>query len=261
MPLLSAHEFNKLCKWSYCPIYSVKLNTSFIKENDLVFLNLDYFIQFVSILYQNPPKHKFILIIHNSNQPFTIEHFNKIFNFTNRIYAINNLVGHPIVNVIPIGFKDDKHFNHNNLQSLLDKKINKDILLYSNFSVDANKGKRLECLNSFLNKRWTFRDQKLNIESFYRKINRSKFVLCPEGIGIDNHKIYECIYFNSIPIIKKTRLDYFYINLPILIIEKWSDITKEFLENNYETYLNGMIQWKNIHSNWTTAKYWIGIKN
>lgn len=261
MSLVSGFEFHKLCKWSYCPYYPINLNPLFIQYNDLVFLNLEYFVQFISILSENPPKHKFILIIHNSNRPFTIEHFTRLYNFTSCIYTVNNLVGHPIVNCIPVGFSDDKYFNHNNILMLADKKINKDILLYSNFSVDVNKIKRLDCLNVFINKSWVFREQKISTESFYRKLMRSKYVLCPEGNGIDNHKIYESIHFNSIPIVKKTYLDYFYIHFPVLIIENWSDVTKEFLENNYERYLNGLIQWKTTNSEWTKAKFWITGKN
>lgn len=261
MSLVSGYEFNKLAKWCYCPRYEPNFVPSLIEENDIVFLNIDYFIQFISILNNNPPKHKFILIIHNSDNPFTTEHFKYLIHFTNHIFTINNLVGHPNVNCIPIGFTDDKYKSHNKFQEILNKNYNKEIFVYCNFLIEKNKVKRLECLNAFLNKKWVFKEKNLPQEQFYRKISRSKYVLCPEGKSIDCHRIYESIYFNSIPIVKRNILDYFYINLPVLIIEDWNELTEEFLEKNYKTYFNGLIQWKTINSEWTTAKFWIRSKN
>jgi hypothetical protein len=259
MSLVSGREFNKLAKWCYCPRYQPNFVPSLIQENDIVFLNLDYFVQFISILNADRPKHKFILITHNSDTPFTLEHFKYLFDFTNHIFAINCLVKHPNVSCIPIGFSD--YSVPNTFQEILNKNYNKEILLYCNFSVDTNKIKRLECINAFSNSNWVLREQNLPPEEFSRKISRSKYVLLPEGAGIDCHHIYECLYFNSLPIIKKTNLDYFYVNFPIVIVNNWNDVTKEFLEDNYERFLNGMIQWKNLNSEWTTAKFWIGIKN
>lgn len=261
MSLVSGYEFNKLAKWCYCPRYQPNLVPSLIEENDIVFLNLDYFVEFISILNNNPPKHKFILITHNSDNPFTIEHFKYLIHFTNHIFAINNLVSHSNVTCIPTGFVDDKYKPHNKFQEILNKKYNKEILVYCNFSIEKNRAKRLECLNAYLNKKWVLKEKKISPDEFYKKIYRSKYVLSPEGTGIDCHRIYESIYFNSIPIVKKTNLEYFYINLPVLMIEDWNELTEDFLENNYETYFNLLIEWKTINSEWTTANFWIRSKN
>ena len=56
-------------------------------------------------------------------------------------------------------------------------------------------------------------------------------------------------------------MDYFYTKIPILIVNNWDDVTKEFLETNYEYYLNKLIEWKRNNQEWTTAKYWLRIKN
>jgi len=261
MTLVSGYEFYKLCKWSYCPRYESQFNPQLIQENDLVFLNLDYFIQFISALQQNNPKHKFILITHNSDKPFTIQHFSYLFNFTNHIFAINCLINHPKITCLPIGFVDNKYKPRNKFEEILNKNYNKEILLYCNFSIETNRIKRIECLNKFLNEKWVLKEKNLPPEEFYKKIARSKYVLSPEGTGIDCNRIYESIYFNSIPIIKKTQMDYFYTKISILIVNDWSDVTKEFLETNYESHLNKLIEWKRNNEEWITAKYWLGIKN
>ena len=262
MSIISGHEYFKLSKWSYCPYYIVNFNPILVDENDIVFLNLDYFSQFIYLLRQSPPKHKFILITHNSYKSFTVEHLNLLLPYVNQIYAINCIVKHPNVTCIPVGFTDDKYKPHSDFYNLLQNESSiKDILLYSNFYVGLNKNKRLECLNSFIGKKWAIRDQLTSLELFYKKIKRSKFILCPEGQGLDCNLIYESLFFNSIPIIKTSSMEYFYKNFPILIIDDWKEVTKEFLENNYNDCFNVLMQWKKNNPNWTKAIYWIQSKN
>ena len=260
MTLISAHEFYKLAKWSFCPYYTICLEPDLIQENDIVFLNLDFFKQFMNILNYKPIKHKFILIIHNSYHTFTNEHFEKLYFLTNHIYTINTNVIHPNVSCIPIGFLDNTYntYNsHNILDDILKKGCEKTILLYSNFYINKNKLKRIDCLNSFINKKWLYKDQFIPIQDYYRKIYRSKYVLCPEGITMNTHRLYLCIYFNSIPIIKKTEwLNPLFLSLPIIIITDWNEITEHFLEDNYEFLYKKIIQWKETND-WTNAKFWL----
>ena len=64
-------------------------------------------------------------------------------------------------------------------------------------------------------------------------MSKSKYILAPQGTGIDCHRIYEAIYFNAIPILEKTKLDKFYNKLPVIIVDNFNLITKDILEANY----------------------------
>jgi hypothetical protein len=64
-------------------------------------------------------------------------------------------------------------------------------------------------------------------------ILKSKYTLSPQGNGIDCHRIYEAIYLNSIPIIKSGLMDNYFKKLPAIIINNWTDITEDFLKNEY----------------------------
>lgn len=92
-------------------------------------------------------------------------------------------------------------------------------------------------------------DGRLN---FLREISQSKFVICPRGNGVDTHRLWESLYLGSIPIVKyeKTYHDNF-LDLPILFIEDWDQITEEFLNGKYEQIIN---------SEWNMSKlnisYW-----
>jgi hypothetical protein len=256
MTLVSAYEFYKLSNWSYCPYYTVKLEPKLIKLNDIVFLNLDWFSKFMYILNNNPPNNKFILIIHNSYHPFNPEHFQQLFNVITHIYTINCNVISKLVTSIPFGFADNKIIPHDLFQKIIGKQKEKNILLYLNFNVNKNKHKRIECLNSFINKSWVYKDQKIPVEEYYTKFYRSKYIILPEGISIDNHKIYTALFFNCIPIVMTSKMDLFYLSLPIIVVNSWSDITPGFLENNHELFYEKLIEWKK-NNEWTTAKYWL----
>ena len=232
--------FSEISDWSYCPRYHIKLEPSHIKENDLVFLNLDEFDNFLNIVLSNPPKAKFILITHNSDKSFTDIHYEKIKQFTNKVYAINSLCKHESVITIPIGFRDMPIYTIPILKSiqLTDKK---DILAYMNFYIKTNYDIRSECVRLLSDKDWVTKRDGLPIHEFYTDITKSKYVISPEGNGIDCHRIYESIYFNAIPILKTSGLDNFYKNLPVLIVSSWEDITEELLHVSYDALYNRLL--------------------
>jgi hypothetical protein len=89
----------------------------------------------------------------------------------------------------------------------------------------TNYGKRKECLDAFGgDPRLVRKDPhgRTQIE-YYTDIRRSRFVLCPEGVGTDTHRIYEALYFGAVPVVLRNSLSSFYEKLPICIVDKWTD--------------------------------------
>lgn len=163
------------------------------------------------------------------------------------------------ITCIPIGFIDNKYVSHKLFFKILNKynNKNKDIFLYSNFILNKNKKSRLECLNSFIGKSWIYKDQLISFEEYLKKICRSKYILAPEGKTFDTHRIYIALFFNTIPIVKKTEMNDFYLSLPVILVNSWNDVTYEFLENNYNIFYENFIEWKHQNHEWSTAKFWI----
>lgn len=254
---ISGHEFHKICKWSYCPRYPMKFEPSKIETNDFVFLNLDLFGEFVQKLSQSNITNKFILFTHNSDSKFTSNHLNAIKPYINHVYAINSNVQDPLVTAIPIGFVDSKHKPHDKFVLVSSKKLEKSILCYMNFRIHTNVIKRQECYNTFVDKSWVCNQSNISPEEFYEQLARSKYVLSPEGTGVDCHRIYESIYLGAIPILKTSVMDYFYCNLPVVIVKNWSEITQEFLESNYVELKTKLDKWVKENPTWTDAKFWV----
>jgi hypothetical protein len=251
MSLVSGYEFYKLSKQSFCPRYPDKKEN--IEENDLVFVNLDNFGNFLN----NIPKNKFRLLTHNSDSRFTEQHFDVVKNHVNKIYAINCIVKNDLVQKIPLGFVDTFYKPHEIFSEIEKEKNFKSIFVYMNFSINTNYNERSKCFENFCNKNWVLKEKDLHYKDFYTQLSKSQYALSPEGTGIDCHRIYESIFFDCIPIIKSNPLDDLYQKLPVLIVKDWNDVTESFLKENYEFFYNRLIVWKSNNTSWYTSEFWL----
>jgi hypothetical protein len=67
---------------------------------------------------------------------------------------------------------------------------------------------------------------------YLKGLGESNFVACPEGNGIDTHRLWETIYMGSIPIITENdSIEPLVRGLPVLIVKSWDQISdRNFLE-------------------------------
>ena len=111
-------------------------------------------------------------------------------------------------------------------------------LVYMNFNINTNSGERQKCYNMFYDKDWVTKGENITTlegrEYFLKKLRNHTFVLCPQGNGIDTHRLWETLYMGSFPIvINNCAMDEFN-DLPILFIDDWNVVTYEFLTAKYE---------------------------
>lgn len=85
-------------------------------------------------------------------------------------------------------------------------------------------------------------------------INQSKyaFVGSPHGNGLDCHRTWEALILGCIPIVKTSQIDYLYDELPVLIVQDWSNVTKELLEKTINDYKHKKFNYDKL-----TFKYWM----
>lgn len=267
--LVSGYEFYKLCKWNYCARYPINWVPEKVQENDFVFLNLDNYFMFLNTLKPNMPK--FNLITHNSDASFTKYYAKDLKNRVNKVYSQNCIVEpDDIFNQIPIGFVDvknkllyddiDLNINfHDFLIDLQNKNFDKKYLCYVNFRLENNPNYRVPCYRNFENKNWALVEKDISFNKFYEQIALSKFIPCPIGSGLDTHRIYESLLLNAIPIVLSSPLNPMYKKLPIMIVDSWEQINKEFLESSYEYQYKLLMNWKNDNPDWITSKWWLNI--
>jgi hypothetical protein len=254
---ISGYYYYKSCKMSLCPRYPINYVPDLIEHNDLIFINLDYFDAFIETLKSSPPKNKFRLVTQNSDRTFTENHFNKVKPYIEHVYAINSIYENPMLSTIPIGFCDKNIRPSKDLLEIKNQNNTKIILLYMNFLIITNFNKRTECFNTFNNKSYVFQEQNISPYDYYKSLSQSKYTVSPEGTGIDCHRIYEALYFDTIPILKTSSMDYFYKNLPVLIVNSWTEIDENYLISNYEYLKKKLDDWKTINKDWNLVQYWI----
>ena len=188
-------------------------------------------------------KNKFILLSHNSDENiFENEEVLKILNNNNLIkwYTQNLCFQHEKINILPIGMANSQ-WNHGNLslfsnENFIKSCYNKNKKVFFNFSIHTNPNKRQLCYDKLINKiEW------LQFTSPIENLIRMKdyeFCICPEGNGIDSHRIWEALYLKCVPIV----LNHPFINIlqkyniPLVILNNWDEFNIHNLDyNNYKS--------------------------
>ena len=62
------------------------------------------------------------------------------------------------------------------------------------------------------------------------------FVICPHGAGLDCHRNWEALCLGCIPIVKTSKIDNLYKDLPVLIVKNWNIIDNNLLHNTIIDY-------------------------
>ena len=185
-------------------------------------------------------KNKYILVTHNTdlNMPGPFKIYlddQKLFAW----FAMNADYSHPKLITIPIGIADWRpHCNYKeSINNLIKNNIHlspKHYLLSANFNINTNLKERAPVEAFFRSKQFCYFTPKTSIDNYLVDVCRSKFVLSPHGTGLDCHRTWEALYLDVFPVVKTSALDVLYEDLPIVIVNSWSEVTEEFLEKKYE---------------------------
>ena len=78
---------------------------------------------------------------------------------------------------------------------------------------------------------------RISNRTVFEYTHKSYFTISPSGCGEECHRFWEALYLDSIPIVKRTHtyFDKNFENLPCLIVNEWSDVTEELLEELKES--------------------------
>jgi hypothetical protein len=111
---------------------------------------------------------------------------------------------------------------------------NKSQLIYFNFNVDTNKTKRMRCFDSLKNKiEWL---KNVTPSENIVRLSHYSFCICPEGHGVDTHRLWEALYLKTVPVVIKS--DFTSIlqknNIPLVVLNSWDDFNLDDL--NYNTF-------------------------
>ena len=238
MQLITGNKFKLMSDFIY--------DEKGLKKNEIVF-NREEIIYFVKTdLIHNffkyyKPSTKFILITHNSDLPIT-DHLIPYIEDENLIawFGQNICVNHNKLFSIPIGIANEiwPHGNENDMFDIILQKTEKNKLIHCSFDISTNFIERSKCVES-MNKNNLKMDNREEFKHYLNSLSKSFFSLSPNGNGIDCHKLWECLYLKTIPVVTKSINVEFYKDLPIFIIDSWSDFNiNDLSEDLYKKIIN-----------------------
>lgn len=219
-------------------------NNIYYIKTDLLYNNLN------SMIWRNnihTLKSSKVWITGHSDYPINNTLFNKYQNNCDYWFTVNNEVDNKKIKSLPLGITNftnetELHpiFGNNDIMlevMALPKEYTN--LVYLNFNINTHTHERQQCYNVFHNKKYVTVGKIENTlegrKKYLKEIRNHKFVLCPRGGGIDTHRLWETLYMDSIPIVKKCFAMNDFYDLPILFIDDWSEIENaDFLERKYE---------------------------
>lgn len=220
--MISGKGFADKCQWVVDPRYPERPVFDYVraKAGDWVFVNGDFIMDYVHRIPFLSVK-KFHVIVHNSDRPFTERVLSVLLKSAVHVYAINTTFQHPQLTTIPIGFVDRQLPFLSSVRPLPEEERTIDI--YCNFTVGTNAPKRSECLIAWKDSpRVTFgRDR--SVADYYDDLCHSRFVLCPEGTGVDTHRVYEALLCGATPVVLRNSLSHLYEKLPVCIVDAWTE--------------------------------------
>ena len=182
-------------------------------------------------------KNDFILVTHNSDG--NIKKTDNVLTILDNPklkmwYGQNVCFQHPKLKFLPIGIANSQ-WPHGNVSALLDSVTNKSAKqnnVYFNFNINTNKEKREKCYNSIKHKvEWL---PMVSYSEHIKRLNSYKFCICPEGNGVDTHRLWECLYLNVVPIVVKSDFTDTLLRekIPIVVLNVWDEFDIDKLNYN-----------------------------
>jgi hypothetical protein len=164
-----------------------------------------------------------IIITHNSDGEIKNKYNFKLHLCQNLLKNFNNTIP------IPIGIENNQWVDNKIFYDIKNMRINKTKNIYFYFRQHTH-FKRKICYEKFINKlEWNILRPK---NEYFIEIAKHKYAICPRGNGLDTHRIWECLYLNTIPIVIKD--DFINIhNLPIIVLDSWDDLNINNIINEF----------------------------
>lgn len=184
-------------------------------------------------------KNPFSLILHNNDHWFGEEHL-WMFDIPNLnlIYSQNTIISHERLIPLPIGVANSMwEWGNLNLWKDIEPEEEKDHDIYFNFTVEGGcrDVKRPDCFNKFKKLGIPWLESK-EYSSYLKDLNNYKFLVSPEGNGIDCHRTWEALYLKVIPIVDRNPVTEYYSRyFPMVLVDDWNEFTLKDLDGVYES--------------------------
>ncbi len=246
---IQGEKFQDIADYRYAPPERYKddycglgndLDFSKLKDGDIIYTHTFYAKQLFEIL--DLIGKKVFIITHNADEPADwvppdcVQHW----------WSQNVNIDHPKVESLPIGLENNRWWKglqkRAKMEEMLKGILPHSKLIYMNHNIKNNRAQRQRPYELFGDAPWmTVHHGKngLRFDEYLYNVSDHKFMICPEGSGIDCHRFWECLYLGTIPVVKKCINSWFYNDMPVLYVNEWEEISEELLNDMWPTFKDG----------------------
>lgn len=146
-----------------------------------------------------------------------------------RWYSWNTAFQHPKLVPLPIGLNEKRNgplMRH----AMQWRPVPKMEAVLINFRLDRPWRRQLWDMSA----NWSFavripyvygiRSRYSNASAYYDLMRRFRYVACPQGLGIDTHRVWEALYLNVTPIVIRTQMTSMYSGLDVMVLDEWDEL-------------------------------------
>lgn len=186
------------------------------------------------------PNTNFIIFTNLEDTPITEDIHDLIPENVKGIFGVNAIGFGGKVHPFPYGVQRIIHPSDNRigiLHEMMERDVNPSKLLYINHAEHTNISERGNIREKFEKLKYATVDNRVSYDIYCQQILNHKFMICPQGNGVDCHRNWEVLYLKRVPIMKRTPyLEKLFDGYPILWVNDYAEITKTLLTNNEYLY-------------------------
>ena len=256
-PFISGDTFRKKSDFIFDEVRSFDPDS--IKEGNIIFLKTDLRNIFFDTIHPKI-KNKYVLITHNSDENISKKDTELIDEKIIHWFAQNlSTPENDKVSILPIGFENRHYLNNGkiknlkNIQKLNTPKVNKILASFNKNTNYLMRNDLLEALPKYKNV-----DIRLfgTPKEYLINLKKYKFIICPEGNGVDTHRVWEGLLAKTVPIMLNS---VFAQNLksndvPIILLNNWDELADLNLRKIEEAYK--LFEDRNFND-FTNIFYWL----
>ena len=183
---------------------------------------------------------------------YTNSTFSDIPENVNKWFLVNMMCQHPKMECLPFGIPS---WSYEILDKVEKKEKNKEKSLYVNFQTYTMERLWIKSYYRDSNLPFcTYVEEAKDNESYLNELASHKFVLCPNGNGIDCFRTWEALSLGTIPIVERSVVSESFSDLPILILDSLYHITSDVLDREYDRIMGQHPDWSQIDK--LKLSYW-----
>lgn len=127
---------------------------------------------------------------------------------------------------------------------------------FANWHFARERGNRQDCLTQAPPDSLFFQPSFLKRDESWALNASFAFTASPLGNGLDCHRTWEAMLLGSIPVVVKSPLDPLYEDLPVLILDSWSEMTTTRLSEELERMSETQYDFSRLD-----LRYWVDLIN